>query len=187
MQIPDDIKDAVEFIHKSNNKFCISTAGAGSLAISWLLSIPGASNSILDIRIPYHSYAMADFLGYLPDRFVTEKVAKDMADKGLIKAKNYLNLLNQMSSTKNVYSVGCTATIATNREKRGEHKFYLKLVGDIEEHSIEVILSKNARTRAEEEEIVSRAIIKAISFVCFGPRIGLDFFPEDKYRGTIYA
>ena len=179
MLIPEDIRAAIEFIHSSDYKFSIATAGAGSLAVSWLLAIPGASNSILDVRIPYHGKAMEDFLGYMPTKFVSDVVSKEMADRAFLYSRKYANDLN---SGHNLIGIGCTASIATNKPKRGDHNFFLSASDGLSRLTIHVILAKDTRSREEEEEVVSRSIINAISAECHGTAIGIGTNINDKFR-----
>lgn len=34
--------------------------------MAWLLSVPGASRTVLDIRVPYNRASLADLLGHAP-------------------------------------------------------------------------------------------------------------------------
>lgn len=47
--------------------------------VSWLLSVPGASGTVLEAVVPYSRRALADFLGREPVKFVSEDTARDLA------------------------------------------------------------------------------------------------------------
>ena len=48
-----DHRTLIKKIHQSDYKFCISLSGGGTNLASSLLSVPGASNSILEVFVPY--------------------------------------------------------------------------------------------------------------------------------------
>ena len=58
-----NIQNSIERIHECDVKIVLSVSGAGSKALSWLLEVPGASNSILEANVPYSEKSMSSFLG----------------------------------------------------------------------------------------------------------------------------
>jgi hypothetical protein len=65
-----------------------------------------------------------------------------------------------------VLGVACTATLATNYPKRGDHRVVVAVrdAEGVKTHSL--ILTKGARDRAGEEEVVSRLVLRALSEAC---------------------
>ena len=55
------IKSFVTDLHNSPSMAVIAITGAGSWAIPWLQTVPGASRSLLDIRLPYSENALEEF------------------------------------------------------------------------------------------------------------------------------
>ena len=55
-------KELIQEIHKTNYKFVIVASGGGSIAISDLLSVPGASNTVLETYTPYARESLAYYL-----------------------------------------------------------------------------------------------------------------------------
>ena len=47
--------------------------------LSWLLSVPGASGTVLEAVVPYSRAAMVDFLGAEPPKYVAAETAVQMA------------------------------------------------------------------------------------------------------------
>jgi hypothetical protein len=58
---------------------------------------------------------------------------------------------------------GCTASLASDRPKRGEHRFFAAAAVEDTVSTASMVLEKGARSRGEEEEIVSRVIINLIA------------------------
>ena len=59
----------VKKIHSSPFKLVIVSSGGGTNAISSLLQVPGASNTILESYIPYSKDSMDEFLNKKPDHY----------------------------------------------------------------------------------------------------------------------
>ena len=62
-------QNIVEKIHASPFKLVIVSSGGGTNAISSLLQVPGASNTILESYIPYSKESMNEFLNSRPDKY----------------------------------------------------------------------------------------------------------------------
>ena len=58
---------------------CVQLLGRGHQGVSWLLSVPGASGTVLEAVVPYSRPALADFLGREPVKSVSEDTARDLA------------------------------------------------------------------------------------------------------------
>jgi hypothetical protein len=60
--------------------------------------------------------------------------------------------------------VGCTAAIATDRTKRGDHRAFVGVdVGEPAVTTHALNLKKGARARDEEEALVSRLVLNALA------------------------
>ena len=62
----DSISHLVERIHASPHRAVIAVTGAGGQALAWILSLPGASMTVLEAIVPYGRISMRDFLGHEP-------------------------------------------------------------------------------------------------------------------------
>ena len=114
-----EIHDAIRRIHASPAKIALVASGGGIRSMMWLLTTPGASQTVLEALIPYSSQALADFLGERPKRAVTAKTAESMASRAFERA-GFLS-----DSRSGLIGVGCTAAIATDRPKRGDHRVHV--------------------------------------------------------------
>ena len=152
----------------------MAVSGAGSQAIAWLLGVPGASRTLLEVVVPYGRESMLDFLGSDPEQFVSEQTARSMA-RGAFRRANRLR-------EKDVPLLGlaCTATIATDRAKRGEHRCYVATWDDSQWTAYNLRLDKGRRDRAGEEEVVSKLVLHALAWTCgVEDELDLGLTPDD--------
>ena len=153
----NEVNALVEKIHATPHKSVIAVAGAGSQAMAWLLGVSGASRTILETLVPYGRLSMIDLLGSEPAQFVSQLTARDMARAAYRRGKQ----LREDDSP--VVGLACTATIATDRTKRGDHRCFIAAWDDERLLQYELTLEKGARDRAGEEELVSRLLLNALA------------------------
>ena len=65
-----------------------------------------------------------------------------------------------------IAGVACTATIATDRPKRGDHRAHVACRRGDSVLCYSLTLTKGARDRDGEEEVVSRLILRALEEAC---------------------
>lgn len=163
-----DVQTFSQRIHDSPADGVISVAGAGSLGIAWLFSVPGASRTVLEVIMPYGTKSMIDFLGYEPTQYVSVDTAIDMA------RRSYRRALEIKETDTPKIGLGCTATIATDRPKRGQHRCCIATWNESGRVSYDLLFEKGFRDRAGEEEIVSALLLQALADVCgLNPEITL--------------
>src|SRR5581483_4543139 len=114
------IKKAVEAIHKPSRRFVLVVTGGGTSVPGLLLAVPGGSRSVLEVVIPYSEEALVEFLGYKPDQFTSTPSSRALADRAL-------NRAGWLAPGEPVLGVGCTASLATDRPKRGDHRFHVSV------------------------------------------------------------
>jgi len=115
--------------------------GGGSELISELLTTPGASRTVLEVSVPYASAALHELLGGKPDQASSDATARALAMAAFQRA--------QTLGTGQNFGFACTASLATDRVKRGKHRAHLAIQTAAGTHSATVHLAGN---RAEEEE-----------------------------------
>ena len=142
----DDALALVAELHDARCMGVFAIAGAGTQAISWLLGVAGASRSVLELVVPYSGSAMADLLGYAPEQAVSRRTALDMARAAYRRA-----LRLRFFGPARVVGVACTATIATDRTKRGEHRCHVAYWAGETQGVASVSLLKGLRDRADED------------------------------------
>jgi hypothetical protein len=138
----------------------VAVAGAGAGAISWLLDVPGASRTVLELMAPYSRTSLAELLGYEPDHTVNEQTAKDMA------GSCYRRAVRLREGSEPVIGIGCTAAIATDRPRKGEHRCHVAAWTESGVSVYSVRLAKGVRDRAREDAIASKLVLRALAEAC---------------------
>ncbi|WP_420629102.1 hypothetical protein [Candidatus Leptofilum sp.] len=152
-----ETKQLVQAIHDAPERIVLVAAGAGTEALSNLLGVPGATRTLLEALVPYSTAAFDEFLGKPPAKYVTERTARLLAGRAFTRAR-WLDAANHP-----VVGVACTATIITDRPKRGEHRAFIAIWQPdlLVEYGIH--LNKGFRNRSGEENLVSRIILNGLA------------------------
>jgi nicotinic acid mononucleotide adenylyltransferase/nicotinamide mononucleotide (NMN) deamidase PncC len=111
----DKLKDRYVSIH-------IIAAGAGAEIQQKLWSIPGCSSFFSGASFPYAQEEMEEILGFVPEQFVSETTAIDLA------AAAYMKAFHQKG--KSPIGIGVTASVASEKSHRGDHRFYVSIITD---------------------------------------------------------
>ena len=149
-------------IHESKYKITYVSSGGGTNAISSLLRVPGASNTILETYVPYSKKSMDLFLNKKPDHYCSLNTCLSMS------ANAYKKSIQIEPETKTKYLIGIavTASLATTYKKIGDHKFFIVMQTDSYTKTISCVLEKNTRTREEEEELITEYVLSLIAETC---------------------
>jgi nicotinamide mononucleotide (NMN) deamidase PncC len=154
------IEHLVETIHASPELAVIALAGAGGQALAWLLGVPGASKTVLEAIVPYGRRAMIEFLGREPAQYVSPETARDMAESA------YRRALLLREGREPVVGLACTATLATDRPKRGDHRCCVAARDDVGVTTYSLVLAKGRRDRSGEEDVASRLFLRVLAESC---------------------
>jgi len=157
----ESIHSLIRAIHDSPPRAVFAAAGAGSQALADLLGVPGASRTLLEALIPYAADSFDEFLGRVPEQYVSAETGRRMAGRALARA-HHLRELEPWP----LVGLGCTATIVTDRPKRGEHRAHVAAWSPARLTAWTLYLEKGARDRAGEEGLVSRLILDALGEAC---------------------
>jgi len=152
------VQRQVERLHGSETTVVVVVAGGGSRALSWLLGVPGASRTVLEVLVPYAPAALADYLGYRPQQVVALETARDMARIAYERARF-------LGTGGAVAGIGSTAALATDRPKRGAHRSFISgwAVDGVTTYALTLV--KGLRDRAGEDEVISRLLLRALADV----------------------
>jgi nicotinamide mononucleotide (NMN) deamidase PncC len=153
--------DLIERIHASGCGCIVSLTGGGSRAISDLLTVPGASATMLEAVVPYSAEALADWLGGKFDQACCEPTARAMAMAGFERARK----LSAVEPTT-LRGIGVTASLASARPKRGPHRMHVAWQSAEATASYSCELVKGQRTRAEEEAVAAELVLQAVAEAC---------------------
>nr|XP_043606784.1 uncharacterized protein LOC122578805 [Erigeron canadensis] len=154
------IRTLVEAIHSTPTQVVLFFSGGASQALGWLASVPGASNTLLEVIVPYSRMSMVQLLGKVPLQFTSKETADDMA----LLAYNRALKLSKPGSP--VVGVGFTGSLATTHPKLGDHRFHLSTRTSNQLWASSVTLTKGLRSREQEEQVSSQAVLKAIADAC---------------------
>jgi len=159
--------DMISRLHESPWRLAIAVTGGGSLVISDLLTVPGASRTVLEAVVPYSAEALTDYLklDYLkdgPEQFCSERTARRLAMAACIRARKLTATMEATVEMEKFVGIGCTASLASDRPKKGDHRFHWAI--QTREMTIcgSETLEKGKRTRAEEERYVADALLREI-------------------------
>jgi len=151
-----DLEYSITRIHNSKTKLVMSVSGVGSQSINWLLSVPGASKTLIEATIPYSNESLNRYIGEVPRQYVSKTTALSMAKTAYIQGVEYGN------HEIDIIGVSCTGAISTNRKRRGDNQAFIGLWGPRLKYVAHLILEKGERNRVDEEELVSSLIVQYI-------------------------
>lgn len=126
--------------------------GGGTALISEMLTTPGASRTVLEVMVPYAHASLVSILGRAPAQSCSAPTARAMAMAAFQRA-HALGAAD--GDDAHVFGLACTASLATDREKRGRHRAHIAVQTDWETHFVELALTG---TRAEEEQQLVEAL-----------------------------
>jgi nicotinamide mononucleotide (NMN) deamidase PncC len=152
----------IQKIHESKYRITFISSGGGTNAISSLLKVPGASNTVLESYIPYSKKSMDLFLNRKPDHYCSLNTSLSMA------ANAYKKCMQIDPEYKKKYLIGIsvTASLATTYTKIGDHKFYISVQTESFTKSIECLLIKGSRSREEEEQLITEYVLSLVAECC---------------------
>ena len=145
----------VSLLHDSPFEGVLFTTGGGSKLLSALLCEPGASNTVLDASVPYSESALCDLLGFRPRQACSAHTAQALAIIAFERAQN-------LSTSKDLFGIGLTASLATNRQKRGPHRAHLAIQTTSSIQCFELPLRKGALSRIDEERFVAEVALRKL-------------------------
>jgi hypothetical protein len=113
-----------ERLHASPWQGVLYVTGGGTALLSELLTTPGASATVLEARVPYAAAAMAELLGRVPEQACSDATARALAMAAFQRAPARDR---RWAAGIRPFGLACTASLATNRSKRGAHRAHVAL------------------------------------------------------------
>ncbi|MCP3938490.1 MAG: hypothetical protein GY708_24345 [Actinomycetia bacterium] len=151
-------RELIEAIHATPTMIVLVVTGGGSTAIADLLSVAGASGTILEAVVPYAHSAVEEWLGGA-EGGAHARTALEMATRAHARARDLAG------DTTAVCGIACTAALATVRDRRGADRAHLASVGDgatIMEH----VELERCEGREAQERIVSDVVLRLVARAC---------------------
>jgi hypothetical protein len=171
----------IEALHQSPGKCVLAVTGGGTTAAALLLAVPGGSRTVLEIVVPYHDQALTDFLGRRPEQFCSAATARDMAVRALERAR-------WLAPGEEIVGAGCTASLATDRPKRGDHRFHLAVHTGDRTACSSLTLTKDARDRESEEAVLDAVLLNALAEALgVAERLAVPLLPGEEVQVEVEA
>lgn len=157
-----DFAKAIDQIHSSGKRIVLAVTGGGSGSISALLGVPGASRSVLEAIVPYQHKALEEWLGGHVEQACAIATARAMAMAAFQRAVHLTETVDRMK----LRGIAATASLATDRPKRGSHRIHIAWQSAERTVAMTLDLEKDARTRAEEEQLATHLALFAVAEAC---------------------
>ena len=154
-----DAEPLIRRIHNAGKQFVLAFTGGGSGAIPALLRVPGGSQSVLEAVVPYSQAALTALLGSAPEQFCSDRTARAMAMACWLRARN----LAPRADPDNLVGLGCTASLASDRPKKGPHRAFLAIQTAWKTAGVSIELTRDARSRGEEEDLVAALALNLVA------------------------
>lgn len=145
-------------LHNSPYKYAAAVTGGGAQALAMLFNVPGGSRTILETIVPYHERSLEQFLGRTLEQNCSADTSRLMADAALARART-------LAPDQQVAGVGCTASLVSDRPKRGEHRFHLSVATAVGCTTWSLTLAKDRRDREGEEAVLDVVFLNALAEV----------------------
>jgi hypothetical protein len=151
-----DLRQQIDQIHTVARKTALALAGGGTSAASWLLAVPGGSRTVLEVAVPYSQQAFVDYLASEPASYCSAAVAAGLAVRARDRAA-------QLAPGEPVAGIACTASLRSDRPKRGDHRVHVAAATETGEFVLSLTLAKEQRDREGEETVASRLVLNALA------------------------
>src|SRR3954452_8849400 len=146
----------IEQLHRAQAQYVLAVTGGGTQAAAHLLNVPGGSRTVLEILVPYHAQSLSEFLGSEPAQNCSAEAGPAMARSAFERARH-------LAPGSIAAGFACTASLATDRPKRGEHRFHIAAHTGHGSTAWSLTLNKGRRDREGEEAVVDAVLLNAVA------------------------
>lgn len=146
------MSDRAEILHAAPWRGVFYLTGGGSLLIADLLTTPGASQTVLEVQVPYAEAALSELLGRRPEQACSAATARAMAMAAFQRARALAAAETTPAANDRLFGLACTASLATGRPKRGRHRAHVALQTDSATYDAEIAFDGDRET--EERELL---------------------------------
>ncbi len=127
------------------------------------MATPGTSRTLLEAVIPYSEAALCDWLGSTPESFCSARTARAMAAASFHRAVTLARSMDSIENPNHTIGVGCTASLASERPKRGPHRIHVGYQRLDRTWSLSLNLIKGARSRNVEDQLAGELVLYAMA------------------------
>ena len=143
-------------LHDSPWNGVLYLTGGGSLLLSQLLTTPGASATVLESVIPYSFESLCELINETPEQACAESTARKMAMSAFIRAR-------QLRTSADNFGFGLTASLGTNRPKRGEIRAHMAVQTLSTTRSFSMTIDRDLSRLQQEEAVTDICLAKLLS------------------------
>lgn len=122
----------------------VAATGAGAGIQNELWAIPGSSAYLSGSSFPYAPEEQEEFLGFMPVHFCSEEAAIDLASAAYMKAYRF--------GGKKPVGVGITASVASEKEHRGDHRAFICVMTDNKVRLLHLSIEKGVGSRKRHQD-----------------------------------
>ena len=141
--------ERAERLHASHWQGVVYLTGGGSPLLSDLLSIPGASNTVLEAAVPYAAKALSDLLGTTPEQAASNQTGRALSMRAYQRARD-------LGATE-AFGIGLSASLSSSVQKKGQTRAHWAIQTAEKSSSFELLLD-NANPRSAQELQLNEAI-----------------------------
>ena len=165
---PSDAALLVDALAGPGRRLVVASSGGGAAAISRLVATPGSSAIVLEGLVPYARDAVNDILGGPQESYCSSRTARRLAVAAWQRAVRLQEVAGVTADEAGRRAVGAaiTAGLRTRQPKRGEHRAIVAVQTRDATRVVEVVLAKEARSRAEEEAVAAELVLAEIAAAC---------------------
>ena len=152
----------IERLVAADRQVVLVATGGGAEALPHLVSTPGASQVVLEGLVPYARTAVDALLGEPQETYCSSRAARRLAVVGWQRACGY------GAAPEQAVGIAVTAGLKTTRPKRGDHRIVVAVQTLAATSVAELVLEKDARSRAAEERVAAAVLLDRLAAVATG-------------------
>ena len=170
------MSDRASRLHASPWLGVLYLTGGGSPFLAEVLSTPGASATVLEASVPYAQQALAELLKGSPEQAASETTARQIAMAAFARAR----ALHNGTGSEQLFGLGLTAGLATNRTRKGAHRAHWVIQTANSTFAFNALYEAD---RATEEALLNEQIWASIETALHGGKA--DLTNVTRYSATV--
>lgn len=152
--------ELLEALQRQGARLVLAASGGGAEAISRLVGTPGASAVVLEGLVPYAREAVDALLGGPQESYCSSRTARRLAVAAWQRAGR---LTGTATPTAACLGAAVTASLRTLAPKRGQHRVIAAVHSLSATRVAELVLDKEARSRADEERVAAALALAVVA------------------------
>jgi len=157
---PADSAALLGALERTGARVVVVSSGGGSPAIPWLVTTPGASAVVVEALVPYAREAVDRLLGGPQESYCAPRAARRLAMAAWQRARDL------GAPADRAVGAAVTGALVSREPKRGDHRVHVAVQTQAATSCVDVVLEKDARSRAGEEEVAAALLIDALASAC---------------------